>query len=351
MSHLSLTCALIGILAGCQISACAGYLDTNLLAVAVGYQTERILPCGVKVPYFSLDAEAGNGNERGVLFAVIAPTNLCGKFFWLAHEGPADNSGQSFYDHRPDGVYSFRFGKHSDDPYQLVEEDLFAMPSPARYLCTVRPFGKPFYLSGEEVDQQLALRDKWIKDSNQNAEDIRKRIATESPPKQKLKQWEFQIRVYESDIRLFEQDKQKIKERRGEIERNRKIISPYLTGYQKEDESVSPYIPRMVFGDPPRPSVFRVIPELRVRFLNFRKTLWDLFSTVKWRWGDDSSMCGRPNLFSFFWESPQWIIRFNGWRSKEGNLAAECVLTLRRDAFNGFRYNYKTEDISVQSDL
>lgn len=236
MNHISLTCALIGILTVCQIPAYAEFLDTNLLAVAVGYQTERTLPCGVNVPQFSLDAESGNGNERGVLFAVIAPTNLCGKFFWLAHEGPADNSGQSFYDHRPDGVYSFRFGKHSDDPYQLTEEDLFAMPSPVRYLCTVRPFGRPFYLSEEEINQQLALRDKWIKDCNQKAEDIRKRITEESPPKHKLKQLEFQIKVCESDAQLLLQNKQKIKEHRGEIERNRKIISPYLTGDQNDQK-------------------------------------------------------------------------------------------------------------------
>ncbi len=56
---------------------------SNVIAAVVGYQTTRKLECGVEVPLFSTDREAGNGTEKGVLFYVIAPTNLTGKFFWM----------------------------------------------------------------------------------------------------------------------------------------------------------------------------------------------------------------------------------------------------------------------------
>ena len=228
-------------LAALNIPVFGNYFDTNILAVAVGYQTQRTLPSGVTVPAFSLAEEAGNGNEKGVLFAVVAPTNLLGKFFWLAHEGPIDNSGASFYDHNPDGVYSFRFGKLTDeDPYQLAQEDLFSMPSPVRYLCTIRPYGRRFFLSKEEVSRRLAFFDKKIEACKRELEKLIQENKTGKLNKRGKTRLLGKMKVLEESISEYEVYKREVSSRSSEIENNRKILFGSSSAQERANEMVSP---------------------------------------------------------------------------------------------------------------
>ena len=225
---------------GIVVSVFGDYFDTNILAVAVGYQTQRTLPSGVTVPAFSLAEEAGNGNEKGVLFAVVAPTNLLGKFFWLAHEGPIDNSGASFYDHSPDGVYSFRFGRLSDDPYRLAPEDLFSMPSPARYLCTIRPYGRRFFLSKEEVSKRLLLFDKKIEEGKRELAKLTHEYETVKLNKREKNRLQGKIATEKFNISEYEKEKVKISSRACEVDNNRKILFGQLSVHEKKNNVAVP---------------------------------------------------------------------------------------------------------------
>ena len=63
-----------------------GYDDScpsNLVAVVAGYQNTRRHESGVDIPVFSVDKGAGAGQETGILFYVVAPTNHAGHFFFV----------------------------------------------------------------------------------------------------------------------------------------------------------------------------------------------------------------------------------------------------------------------------
>jgi len=82
---------------------------SNIVAAVVGYQTTRKLECGVEVPLFSTDKEAGNGDEKGVLFYVVAPTNLTGKFFWMDFHSTFEMAPSAIR-YNKDKLYYFAIG-------------------------------------------------------------------------------------------------------------------------------------------------------------------------------------------------------------------------------------------------
>gem|GEM_PF-3318213 len=82
---------------------------SNIIAAVVGYQTTRKLECGIEVPLFSTDKEAGNGSEKGVLFYIVAPTNLMGKFFWMDFHSTWEMSPSAIR-YNKDKLYYFAIG-------------------------------------------------------------------------------------------------------------------------------------------------------------------------------------------------------------------------------------------------
>jgi len=70
---------------GLSFSTSINYDDahpSNMVAVVIGYQNMVKHKTGVTVPVFSLEDGSGNGQERGVLFFVLAPTNYAGCIFY-----------------------------------------------------------------------------------------------------------------------------------------------------------------------------------------------------------------------------------------------------------------------------
>lgn len=67
-------------------SAAIGYDNdhpSNVVAVVAGYQNMRKHESGLEVPFFSIEDGAGAGQETGILFCIIAPTNYAGRFFFV----------------------------------------------------------------------------------------------------------------------------------------------------------------------------------------------------------------------------------------------------------------------------
>ena len=68
------------------VSQLIGYDDSspsNLVVAVAGYQTVRRHESGIDVPVFSIDEGAGAGEETGILFYIVAPTNYAGRFFFV----------------------------------------------------------------------------------------------------------------------------------------------------------------------------------------------------------------------------------------------------------------------------
>ena len=128
------------------------FFSTNVLAVVTGYQTERTLSSGITVPLFSITPEAGDGTENGILFYVVAPTNMAGRFFWMHHDGVIA-SGKSFKNYNPDTLYSFRYNTSlaEEGHASVMPSDLFKIDAPSSSLCSVRPLGLPFFSSSAEI--------------------------------------------------------------------------------------------------------------------------------------------------------------------------------------------------------
>lgn len=70
---------------GLSFSSTINYDDanpSNIVAVVIGYQNMVKHKTGITIPVFSLEDGSGNGQERGVLFFVLAPTNYAGHTFY-----------------------------------------------------------------------------------------------------------------------------------------------------------------------------------------------------------------------------------------------------------------------------
>lgn len=58
--------------------------QSNILAIVVGYQNWVVHNSGITIPKFSANDDAGKGEEHGVLFFIVAPTNYAGRLFFAS---------------------------------------------------------------------------------------------------------------------------------------------------------------------------------------------------------------------------------------------------------------------------
>jgi len=191
------------------------FLSSNVLAVVTGYQTERTLPSGISVPLFSVNPEAGNGTERGILFYVIAPSSMAGFFFWMHHDGLMA-SGRSFDNYNPNAVYSFRYSSDTTDLGSVTPSNLFRIAVSGPSLCSLRPLGKQLYLSQEEVSSALSRLDGVLKTLEHDIAKCNEELANLKP-----------------DDRAYKRKKGEIKFLLGQVE---KISAQKKTMVRKSDE-------------------------------------------------------------------------------------------------------------------
>lgn len=90
---------------------------SNLVVTVVGYQQVRRHASGIEIPVFSLDDNAGKGDETGILFYILAPTNYAGHFFWVECPrgyGPFEDQRTPSQDlFRKDQLYSFSLANNN----------------------------------------------------------------------------------------------------------------------------------------------------------------------------------------------------------------------------------------------
>lgn len=131
--------------------------DTNIVATVAGYQTMRTLANGIDVPMFTVDGEK-NGDEKGVLFYVVAPTNYAGLYFWMHHDGLiASGYVTSLY--KTNILYYFPFHQ-----FQIDEFDTGVLHADTLYdfsrrnkgsPCTLKPLGWRYFTSRSEAETTL----------------------------------------------------------------------------------------------------------------------------------------------------------------------------------------------------
>ncbi len=128
--------------------------DTNIVATVAGYQTMRTLANGIDIPIFTGDGEK-SGDEKGVLFYVVAPTNYAGLYFWMHHDGLIA-SGRLTSLYKTNTLYFFPFYKfqrdecdngvlHADNLYDLNRKN---KGSP----CTLKPLGWRYFTATNEAE-------------------------------------------------------------------------------------------------------------------------------------------------------------------------------------------------------
>jgi len=127
---------------------------TNIVAAVAGYQTMWTLDTGIDIPLFAVNGDK-KGDETGVLFYVVAPTNYAGRFFWMHHDGLIA-SGRLTALYKTNTLYYFPFHPfqrdesdngvlHADDLYGLNRND---KGSP----CTLKPLGWRYFASRSEAE-------------------------------------------------------------------------------------------------------------------------------------------------------------------------------------------------------
>ncbi len=177
------------LLAGnCLISAEVPRLDlagpSNLVMGVVGYKTVRTLASGVEIPVFSPTLEAGNGQENGILFCVVSPTNFSGRYFYLGRDKGCDMSSKLY---KPNEFYAFEFSE--DGIFGIGTNELFNIPpifqnghrvighiGSFRYLTT--PNEAKLYIS--ELERLLRENEVAIIDAKAKVEVERQRLGIKS---------------------------------------------------------------------------------------------------------------------------------------------------------------------------
>jgi len=132
--------------------------DTNLVATVAGYQVMREIANGVEIPVFTVNGEK-SGDETGVLFYVVAPTNYVGLYFWMHHDGlMASGYLTSLY--KTNTLYYFPFypvHRSEVDNGVLHADTLFDFNRKGKGSpCTLKPLGWPYFASRREAESTLA---------------------------------------------------------------------------------------------------------------------------------------------------------------------------------------------------
>jgi hypothetical protein len=154
---------------------------SNLVMGVVGYKTVRILGPGIEIPLFSPTLEAGNGQESGILFCVVSPTNFAGRFFFLGRDKGCDMSSKLY---KPNELYTFEFSE--DGVCGISTNELFDIPPISqnghrlighigmfRYLTT--PNEARLYIC--ELEKLLKENEIAIIDAKEKVEKERQRLA------------------------------------------------------------------------------------------------------------------------------------------------------------------------------
>ena len=153
------------------------FLKTNVIAAVVGYQTQRTIGSNLKIASFSILPDAGNGEEKGVLFQIVAPVKFATKYFWMHHDGLM-GSGKSFELYPPNLLYSFRINADTNDIASITESALFDISVSGRSLCTLRPPGVPFFTAKAEIEGEVKKIDASITSLSNRIEEANIRLKT-----------------------------------------------------------------------------------------------------------------------------------------------------------------------------
>lgn len=196
---------------------------TNVLAAVVGYQTSRTLPSGITIPLFSTEPATGNGCEQGVLFYVIAPTNIAGRFFWMHHDG-INAAGRSFGNYNPEGVYSFRYSNDVSDWGSITISNLISISGAEQSLCSLRPLGQQFFSSKSEVTSAVTRLDKVRCTVEGDIEQCKEKIKTLEVGSRPYNRSLGELKLLESQKTKTDDRRQKLLQKMSEVERNREFI-------------------------------------------------------------------------------------------------------------------------------
>lgn len=216
---------LVAVISGRYLSASEGeqFFSTNVLAAVVGYQTSRTLPSGITIPLFSTEPAAGNGAEQGILFYVIAPTNMAGHYFWMHHDG-LNAAGRSFDNYNPEGVYSFRYSNDVSDSGSITISNLISISSAIKSLCSVRPLGQQFFSSTHEVTSAVTRLDKVRGAVEADIEQCNEKIRTLEVGTRKYNRTLGELKLLEIQRTKTDERKQQLLQKTHEVERNREFI-------------------------------------------------------------------------------------------------------------------------------
>lgn len=147
-----------------SVSQPIGYNDSNpsnLVVAVAGYQTVRRHESGIEIPVFSIDEGAGAGEETGILFYVVAPTNYAGRFFFVTCPrglGPFENqqtpSEMMFPKNK---LFYFRL---DDGKTQKMLESKYCMDTRDSFSTWHMP-GTQYYWAAEDCEAYLTkVREK-----------------------------------------------------------------------------------------------------------------------------------------------------------------------------------------------
>lgn len=127
---------------------------SNIVAVVIGYQNMVKHKTGITIPVFSLEDGSGNGQERGVLFFVLAPTNYAGYIFYADCNKDSLSDAQTVPSEEvfpKDELHSFRL---SDFPIEWMLKS-HCYIDPRNQLSTGRLVRQRYLSSEQEATNYL----------------------------------------------------------------------------------------------------------------------------------------------------------------------------------------------------
>jgi hypothetical protein len=199
------------------------FLKTNVIAAVVGYQTQRTIGLNLKITSFSILPDAGNGEEKGVLFQVVAPLKFAEKYFWMHHDGLM-GSGKSFELYPPNLLFSFRFNADTNDIASITESALFDISVSGRSLCTLRPLGVPLFTVKTEIEGEVKKIEANIISVSNRIEEANMRLKTLETKTKEYNRCLGVVRYCKGALENLIKQKSLIAEKVADTEKNELLI-------------------------------------------------------------------------------------------------------------------------------
>ena len=144
-------------------------------------------------------------------------------------------SGSSFVNYTPEGVYLFRYNADVSDPASVTPANLQLAVDPGRpSLCTMRPAGRRFFVSSDEVRSEIQRLEGVEVEITTEIQSIKKTLDELKPTTQQYERRFGRIRLLESDLQSVRKSRLQRMNDMDKAEKNKVFIDVLKEGQKNK---------------------------------------------------------------------------------------------------------------------